>query len=60
MGARKKRLRISKGVSLDAVQYDMVLQKGEAVCTAIVNERVAVYPVLMDNVVQLTNDLPTP
>jgi hypothetical protein len=58
--ARKKRLRISKGVSLNAVQYDMVLRESETVCTAIVNERVAVYPLLMDNVVQLINEPPTP
>jgi hypothetical protein len=47
-------------VLLDAVQHVVVLQKCEAVCTAIVDEGVAVYSLLMDNVVQLIDELPTP
>jgi hypothetical protein len=57
---RKKGLRISKGVLLDAVQYVLVLRECEAVCTGIVDEGVAVYPLLIDNGVQLIDELPTP
>ncbi len=45
---------------LDAVQYVLVLRECEAVCTGIVDEGVAVYPLLIDNGVQLIDELPTP
>jgi hypothetical protein len=56
----KKRLRIRTGVLLNAVQYIMVLWKCETVGTLIVDERVAVYPLLVNNIVKLIDKLPSP
>jgi hypothetical protein len=56
----KKRLRICIGVLLNAVQYIVVLWECETVGALIADERVAIYPLLVNNIVKLIDKLLSP